>query len=67
MPSPKRKRPDADTPGKLQRGLSLDPGDDLWIWFERGDLADARETEDWTRFEGVEGISDAVVRRRRDE
>lgn len=52
-----------ETPGKLRQGLSLGVGDDLWSWFE-GAKADLRETEDWTRFEGVEGFSDAMLRSR---
>ena len=53
-----------DTQGKLCRGLSLPAGDDLWSWFD-GSVADLRDTEDWTRFEGVEGLSDTMVRSRR--
>ncbi|HEX9824679.1 MAG TPA: hypothetical protein VGB51_09865 [Actinomycetota bacterium] len=54
-----------ETQGKLRLGLSLGQSEDLWSWFE-GSTADLRDTEDWTRFEGVEGFSDAMLRTRSD-
>lgn len=66
MESPIRRERGGPEAAKLQRGLSLEPGDDLWSWFEVGALNRPRETEEWTRFEGLEGLSDAVVRGPRD-
>lgn len=54
----------SDTPGALRRGLSLGDDDQPWSWFE-GSPTTPRETEDWTRFEGVEGLSDTMLRSRR--
>ena len=51
-----------DSQGHLQRAFSLEPGEDTWSWLEspQGDT-----TQGETRFEGVEGLSDALLRARR--
>lgn len=45
--------------GYLQRAFSMEPGDEVWAWLE-SPLGDSTEGE--TRFEGVEGLSDALLR-----
>ena len=45
--------------GNFQRAFALEPGDDMWAWLE-SPVGDATEGE--TRFEGVEGLSDALLR-----
>jgi len=45
--------------GHFQRAFALEPGDDMWAWLE-SPVGDSTEGE--TRFEGVEGLSDALLR-----
>lgn len=55
---------DAATQGKVQRAFALESSDDTWGWYQQGP-AD-RTVEHETRFEGLEGISDTIVRQGRD-
>ena len=58
-----RRRREPATQDSFRRAFSLQPDADTWDWLES---PDADPTEGETRFEGVEGQSDVLIRSVRD-